>query len=124
MKKSSQYYKVLIAGGRDFTNFSLLKESVDNLLVGKADDVDIVIISGVAEGADMLGERYACEIGYEVEEFPVELTQIASSMWSRYKEMIKTADECICFWDGKSEGTKQLIDLAGVQNINLTVINY
>ncbi len=33
-------------------------------------------------------------------------------------------DGCICFWDGKSKGTKHMIDLARKYNLNTVVVNY
>ena len=53
-------FKVIIAGGRDFNDFDMLKSSVDKLLknVDKSKN-DIIIVSGKAKGADSLGEKYA-----------------------------------------------------------------
>ena len=50
-------FKVIIAGGRDFNDFDMLKSSVDKLLknVDKSKN-DIIIVSGKAKGADSLGE--------------------------------------------------------------------
>jgi hypothetical protein len=38
--------------------------------------------------------------------------------------MAKNADACVCFWDGKSTGTKHMIDTAETMKIALRVINY
>lgn len=38
--------------------------------------------------------------------------------------MAEYADACICFWDGKSKGTKHMIDLATAAGIPLRVVNY
>ena len=37
--------------------------------------------------------------------------------------MAKEADACIVFWDGKSTGTKNMIDLAKKYKLKLRVIN-
>ena len=60
----SEVFKVIIAGGRDFENYSYLKESLDRILPDVKEP--IVIVSGGASGADILGERYARDKGYEV----------------------------------------------------------
>ena len=42
----------------------------------------------------------------------------------RNELMAKEADACIVFWDGKSTGTKNMIDLAKKYKLKLRVINY
>ena len=56
-------FKVVIAGGRDFNDYKLLKEKMDWILSNKSSS-NIVIVSGGAHGADLLGELYAKEKGY------------------------------------------------------------
>ena len=56
-------YKIIIAGSRDFDNYSLLCRTCDNL-IGNSKHVEIV--SGNARGADKLGERYAKEKGFKL----------------------------------------------------------
>jgi hypothetical protein len=64
-------FKVIIAGSRTFKDYELLKEKCDNILSHIKDkDKEIWIVSGTAEGADRLGERYAQERGYYLLEVP------------------------------------------------------
>ena len=51
--------KVIIAGGRNFENYALLKFKCNAILKDINDEIQIV--SGGAKGADALGERYAKE---------------------------------------------------------------
>lgn len=51
--------KVIIAGGRDFTDYNLLKVKCTNALINQN---EIEIVSGCANGADKLGEKYANEM--------------------------------------------------------------
>lgn len=60
-------FKVIIAGGRDFENYSMLKEKCDIILKNKT---NIEIVSGNAKGADKLGELYAKEKGYRISSYP------------------------------------------------------
>jgi len=60
-------FKVIIAGSRNFNDYKLLCEVMDNYLNDKMDDIEIV--SGTAKGADKLGERYAKDRGYEIKCF-------------------------------------------------------
>jgi len=60
-----------------------------------------------------LGERFAEEHGFMTEKHP--------ALWKKYgkaagavrnKEMAEACDFAICFWDGKSSGTRMMIDYA------------
>lgn len=52
--------RVIIAGGRDFNDYELLKTEVNSLI---REESHVIIVSGQARGADRLGERYAEEQG-------------------------------------------------------------
>lgn len=65
--------KVIIAGGRDFDNYELLKQFCDEKL---KDYDDIEIVSGTAKGADKLGELYAKEKGYPIKPFPAKWKEV------------------------------------------------
>jgi len=115
--------KLIIAGGREFNDYELLKEKLDNLLINNTDDVEIV--SGKARGADSLGEKYAKEKGYPVKEFPAKWNEYGKRAgYLRNEEMALYATHCVCFWDGESKGTKHMIDLAKKSNLNLRVVSY
>jgi hypothetical protein len=116
-------FKVIIAGGRDFSNYDLLKVKLNKILSNI--NVPIVIVSGKARGADSLGERYAREMGYEVAEFPANWDKYGKRAgYIRNEEMAIYSDACVCFWDSKSRGTKHMIDLAQKHDLKLRVINY
>ena len=115
--------KLIIAGGRYFNNYELLKEKVDYFLSNESGDIEIV--SGKARGADSLGEKYAKEKGYTVKEFPAKWNEYGKRAgYLRNEEMALYATHCVCFWDGKSKGTKHMIDLAKKSNLNLRVVSY
>jgi len=116
--------KVIVAGGRDFNDYELLKEKLLKVLINY-DFKDVEIVSGSARGADSLGERFAKEFGCNLKMFPAEWEKWGKSAgYRRNAEMAKYGDACVCFWDGKSKGTKHMIDLATKEGINLRVINY
>ena len=58
-KRPTKY--VLIAGCRDFEDYSTAKKYIDFCLKNIKKQYKIIIISGGANGADKLGERYAHE---------------------------------------------------------------
>ena len=115
-------FKVIVAGGRDFSDYDLLKSKLDNLLVDR-DPVEIV--SGTARGADKLGEFYAKRTQLAVALFPANWDLYGKSAgYRRNEEMAEYADALVAFWDGKSRGTKHMIDLANKSGIQVRVVNY
>jgi YspA, cpYpsA-related SLOG family len=117
-------FKVVVAGGRDFNDYSLLKRSLDRALRNRIDE-GIVIVSGAARGADTLGERYAKEYGYGIESHPADWNKYGKSAgYIRNKEMAQSSDALMAFWDGKSRGTKHMIDLAKKEGLRVIVVKY
>ena len=118
-------YKIIIAGGRDFMDYNLLKEKTNKILQEKKVTHKIVIISGCARGADTLGLRYASENAFDVEEYPADWDKYGKKAgYMRNVEMAENADSLIAFWDGKSKGTKHMIDIATERNLPIRVIRY
>lgn len=131
----SKELRVIIAGSRDFDDFSKLMNSSINILSGitnKRDDLDkIRIISGTARGADKLGEQYAKVAGYELSRFPADWNRLGKRAgYVRNAEMAKFAVEddnygvLIAFWDGQSKGTKHMIDLAKKYGLEVHIVKY
>lgn len=119
-------FNVIIAGGRDFSDYERLKETANHLLKRKiSEGYKINIVCGMAKGADLLGYRYAKEVGFCVLEFPAQWDLYDKSAgYKRNEEMAKVALACICFWDGKSRGTKHMIDIAKRHGLKLVVEEY
>lgn len=123
--KTEGEFRVIIAGGRDFSDYELLKRKVLFYTKDVNKDNLIVIVSGKAKGADSLGERLAKEIGWEVMEYPADWDKNGKSAGCiRNTKMAKIADALIAFWDGKSRGTKHMIDTAEKNDLLVRVINY
>lgn len=117
-------FKVIVAGGRNFSDYALLQQKLDYALKNKVTE-GITIVSGAARGADKLGERYAKERGYEIDSHPANWDRYGKSAgYIRNKEMAQNADALMAFWDGKSKGTKHMIDLAEQYGLKVIVINY
>jgi hypothetical protein len=115
--------KVIVAGGRDFKDYNLLKSKLDLLLSNITEPIEIV--SGAANGADKLGEKYAKDQGLSLKQFPANWNKFNKSAgYIRNKEMAEYATHCVCFWDGKSKGTKHMIDLAKELNLKVRVVKY
>ena len=68
--------RIIVAGSRNFKDYDLLFEKLMDYLE-YMDDKDVVdnpsqvkFISGTARGADVLGEQFAYNYGYDVIRFP------------------------------------------------------
>ena len=120
---STEEYKLVIAGSREFKDYSLLSETLDKHLKNRARNKAITIISGTAKGADQLGEQYAKEKGYKIEYYPADWERYGNAAGPiRNTQMAKAADDVIVFWDGKSAGTRNMMEAAEKENIPCTVI--
>ena len=89
------------------------------------------IISGTARGADQFGEQFAKEENYLLSRFPADWDKYGKSAgYRRNVEMAKFAIEdqnkglLIAFWDGKSSGTKWMIDIANQYGLDVEVVRY
>lgn len=104
-------FKVIIAGSREFSDYSYLAKRCDFFLHKVQDEIEIV--SGTARGADTLGEFYAKERGFKCTRFPADWDQFGKAAgFIRNEEMAKYADALIAFPLGKSSGTRDMINRA------------
>ncbi len=100
--------KIAVGGSRTIESYDLVRSILDNLLVPSD-----IILSGNAPGADRLGERYAQEHGMEYKIIPSEWEKHGlKATMMRNEVLLKAADCIILFWDGKSEGSKHMLEIA------------
>ena len=116
-------FRLVVAGCRTFTDYSKLSDELDRYLQNKITRFNVIIISGNADGADKLAERYATEHNLSLERYP--------ALWKKYgksagpirnRQMAEVADAVIVFWDGESKGTKNMIESAKQANISCKVV--
>lgn len=114
--------KVIIAGGRRFNDYDRMANVLDALF----DPItDYIIVSGDADGADLLGQRYAEEEGLEVEHHPADWHKYGRGAgFKRNLEMALSADMLCAFWDGKSKGTRGMILDALHEGLEVHVYRY
>lgn len=116
-------FRVIVAGGRDFNNYAGLAASLDYLLKNINDEIQIVC--GMARGADKLGEQYAKERGYKVIYMPADWDiDGRSAGFKRNIKMAEYADALVAFWDGKSSGTRHMIETAKFKGLDIRVKRY
>ena len=120
MAAEKKEFRLVVAGSRDFDNYTLLSAELDKLLVGKT---NITIVSGTARGADRLGERYAAEHNLRIERFPAEWEKYHKGAGPiRNMKMVQSADAVIVFWDNESSGTKNIIECARKEDIPYRIV--
>jgi hypothetical protein len=109
--------KVIIAGGRTVTDYSLVLSA---LAESRFEPTEIV--SGMAPGVDTLAIQYARENNLPLKEFHAD--------WNSYKRaagpirnraMAEYADSLIAIWDGESRGTKNMIEEATKRGLKVYV---
>ena len=98
--------KLIIAGGRNFNNSSLLVKHMKHY------SSDTEIVCGMAHGADAMGLTYALLNNLKVHKFPADWnTHGKSAGYKRNLVMGEFCDEALIFWNGESKGTKHMIDI-------------
>ena len=104
-------FKLIVAGSREFNNYDFLKQKLEFLLKNITEEIEIV--SGRAKGADLLGEKFAKEMGYNIKEFVPDWDNLGKKAGIlRNRDMAEYADACVVFWMNKSKGTANMIDEA------------
>jgi hypothetical protein len=124
--------RIIIAGGRDFKDYEYLCDMVsDYILMNLPPESwsDIEIVSGCANGADKLGERYGRSRDLTIKRFPAKWkrpdgTTDRGAGIKRNHEMGDYADILLAFWNGVSNGTKDMIDYAFKKGLDVEVFYY
>jgi len=116
--------KVIIAGSRAITDYSLVSTIIDYLVLQNNIEVDEEVC-GLAKGVDLLGKRWADEKGIPTKDFRPAWNDlnapgaiIKENRYGKYNAraghdrnelMAQYGDVLIVIWDGKSKGTADMI---------------
>ena len=106
---------ISIIGSRKFKDYNFLEETINNYLIENNINHDHIdyIVSGGAVGADSLGKLFADNHSIK--------TIIHYPDWDRYGNsagfvrnelIINDGDTIFAFWDGKSKGTLNSIQIS------------
>ena len=114
--------KVIVAGGRDFSDKELLYTSLDAFHKGTP---ITEVVCGGARGADELGRCWADKNRITVTPMDAEWDKYGKTAgFIRNKQMGDYADYLIAFWNGTSSGTKHMIEYMKSIGKHGTVIYY
>ena len=115
-----QEFKLIVAGGRDFTDYEAAASEITALANGELGERAVSIVSGMARGADALAAQFARDNNIKLYEFPADWDKYGKRAgYLRNAEMADFADGLLAFWDGESRGTKHMIET--MQNLRKPV---
>ena len=127
--------KTIIAGSRNIKEYSIVKQAI------RQSGFEITeVVSGMAPGVDSLAEDWAIENNIEISPYPAQWEDLTLTPCyvkynkfgkpynvlaghNRNEQMAKYADALIAIWDGKSPGTKNMIELAKKYNLKIYIYN-
>jgi hypothetical protein len=114
--------KLAVVGSRSFNDYKTLKVVLDEL----KESINIhCIVSGGANGADTLAERYAKENNIPIEVYKPDWNKHGKAAgFIRNSDIWNNSDLGVAFWDGKSKGTKHSFGIAKKQKKDLYVFDY
>lgn len=128
--------KLIVAGSRNSkATLDFLSKAINGFYFA---DKITEIVSGGARGIDLLGEEYAVTYNIPIKRFDAKWDDLdvpnarvkvrngkeynANAGFDRNEEMAKYADALIAIWDGKSPGTKHMIDCAKQYGLKIFLI--
>lgn len=98
--------RTIIAGSRGINDFDLVIQVI------ASSSIDVTeVVSGGARGVDQLGERFANAKKLPLVRFIPDWEKFGKGAGFRRNEiMAQYAEALIAVWDGKSRGTKHMVD--------------
>lgn len=117
--------KLIVAGGRDFVDTNRMIEELQKLVNSGSIPECPELVCGMARGADMLAYSLWANHNMKIHTFPADWkTHPRSAGYIRNAEMGNFADVLVAFWDGKSRGTKHMIEYMQRLNKPVYVVRY
>lgn len=129
--------RCIIAGGRGYTDYREGVARLDALFQGRRPDE---VISGNAAGADTVGEIWALNRFVPVRHFPARWDDLeapgavvrerngrrynAVAGHQRNQQMADVATRLVVFWDGKSRGTRDMVQRAEAAKLPVDILRY
>ena len=108
--------KTIIAGSRGIDDFAIVSKAI----VDSGFEITEVV-SGTARGVDLEGEGWASLNEVPIKRFPADWSLGRGAGHKRNAEMAEYADALIAIWDGKSPGTRNMINEAAKKGLKIYV---
>lgn len=119
--------RIIVAGSRNCNDYKLISEVLNKYIRYCAENgIKPEFVSGGCRGVDTLAERFCKLHNYPIKVFNADwATYGKRAGYLRNKQMAEYAAETggslIAFWDGKSRGTKMMIELAESEGLAVNV---
>ena len=119
--------RIIVAGSRNYKDYRRISSVLSEFIRKFSEDgIRPEFISGGCRGVDTLAERFCKLHGYPIKVFNADwATYGKRAGYLRNKQMAEYAAETggslIAFWDGKSRGTKMMIELAEGEGLAVNV---
>lgn len=109
--------RVIVAGSREGFVYSDVDEAI------KLSGFDVSeVVSGSARGVDRLGESWANFNKTPIKRFPADWDRHGKGAgYIRNAEMAEYGEALVALWDGRSKGTKHMIDTALKKGLPVSV---
>ena len=109
--------RTIIAGSRNITDYNVLLQAIQECPFSIS-----TILSGTARGVDKMGERFAVEQKIPLEKYPADWNKYGKSAgYKRNELMAEKAEALLSIWDGKSKGTKNMINIAKIKGLKVYI---
>lgn len=112
--------KTIIAGMRNYNNYETMLKAIEACPW----NISTVVLGG-ATGVDALGELWA-----QQNEIPCQLFPVTREQWNEFgkaagpmrnRQMAENSEALLAIWDGKSRGTKNMIQTAKAKGLHVYV---
>jgi len=114
--------RILVCGSRAWTDELIIMRELAQF--ARAFGVEVVIEGG-ASGADAIGKRAATKLDIPVLTFPADWKRHGRAAGPiRNKQMLDEGkpDQVLAFWDGRSRGTNNMIEISRSAGIPVKVV--
>lgn len=126
---------VIIAGSRGINSYDVVDKAIRESKIENNFGIDEIVHGNCPNSPDLIGELWATVHRIPFKKFPAKwgevtgkpdneigINRFGKKYWkmagySRNEEMAKYADALIAVWDGKSGGTKDMINKAKENNL-------
>ena len=117
-------FKLIVAGGRDFADVTLLHDKLFELANEAYADKAVSIVSGMARGADLLAYNIAVNHEIKVYKFPANWDKYGKGAgYRRNEDMAKFADGLLAFFSN-TKGTAHMIECMRRHGKPVHIVNY
>lgn len=112
--------KVIVSSTSSLLKYALMEKMLDDYI--KDNKMEELVSGGAHHGADRFSEVWAKLNGIPVKKFIANWKNVRKAAPVRNRKMAKYADALIAFWDGKSPGTRNMIEEATKRKLKVKVI--